>query len=141
MNDATQTSSTRSRARSASSPPLLEWLAGAFGLAIVVATIAFLAYQAITHEPAPPALTVSIEGIAGHEGGYVVEVAVRNASGSTAAEVEIEGTLSDRGRVIERSTARLDYVPGNSAQRAGLMFRGDPARRQLSVRAVGYREP
>ena len=68
--------------------------------------------------------------------GHVVLFDVANRSGQTAADVQVTGTLGG-----EESQVSIDYVPGRSRARGGLLFRGDPRRQPVEIRVTGYREP
>ena len=122
--------------------PLLEWIAGGVGLLLTLGTFGVIGWEAVTTrgEP-PPAIETSVEGVTAAAGGYVVEVRLRNRSHATAAAVEIEGEMSAGGGEPTRSTATIDYVPGESERRVGLFFREDPRRHGLEVRVLGYSEP
>jgi uncharacterized protein (TIGR02588 family) len=142
MSDArSATAGTAHRTRRAMTAPLLEWIAGGVGLALVLAVFAYLGARAVSDGQEPPALTAHVERITPYAGGYVVEVLVRNGSRATAAEVELEATLYEEAREVRRSTALVPYVPGRSGARAGFVFDVNPARYRLEVRAVGYAEP
>jgi uncharacterized protein (TIGR02588 family) len=122
-------------------PPLLEWISGGIGLAIALGTLGFLASRAMSHSGAPPALSAHIDRIVQVADGYTVTVTVRNASRATAATVQVEGTLTDGAREARRSLVTIDYVPGNSARRAGLLFDLPPTEENLTVRVIGYTDP
>ena len=122
--------------------PALEWISAAIGFALTLGMLIFIGWQAF--DPArgdPPALRVRAERIAPNGEGWLVEVVVENLSPGTAAGVQIEGELKDGERTIAVSQATLDYVPGHSARRAGLVFGQDPHVYGLTVRALGYAKP
>jgi uncharacterized protein (TIGR02588 family) len=121
--------------------PRGEWIAAAIGATLVVAAISILVYHAATSANSPPRLTVRAvsTGSAGEQ--FLVQIEVENHGGSTAAGVTVEAELLDRGAVIERSEATLEFVPPASTQRAGVFFSRDPRRSELKLRASGYHEP
>lgn len=122
--------------------PLLEWVAAALGLAIVLAMFAFLALEALaTSSSAPPSLRIEPVSVAAAGDQFIVEVEVSNRSGQTGAGVQIEGSLKQGGKEIETSNAAIDYVPGKSRARAGLIFTRDPRRYQAGFRVTGYERP
>jgi len=124
------------------SVPVLEWVASAVGLALMLAIIGFIgwkAYQGTGDEP--PMIEVRSERIVAAGGGWIVEFVAVNRSPSTAAAVQIEGKLSRDDREVATSQTTLDYVPGRSERGGGLFFEEDPRAHQLSLRALGYTEP
>jgi uncharacterized protein (TIGR02588 family) len=122
--------------------PALEWIAAGIGLAMTLGMFGVIGWGALKgNGERPPAVEAIVEHITPVAAGYVVEVALRNHSPSTAAAVEIEGELKNDGTSVETSNATVDYVPGESVRRAGIFFTKDPARHELEVRALGYAEP
>jgi uncharacterized protein (TIGR02588 family) len=124
-----------------SAPPLLEWISGGIGLAIVLGMLGFLAARALSHADAPPALSAHVDGVVQGPGGYIVTVTVRNTSRATAAAVQVEGTLTHGAREARKSLVTIDYVPGSSERRAGLLFDLPPTEETLNVRVIGYTDP
>lgn len=118
-----------------------EWAFAALGLAIVVFTVAFLAYDWLTNRDAPPEITVAVERVVASKAGYLVTFSAHNAGGAAAIGVDIEGTLRAGAEVRERATVTLDALPSRSTRRGGLYFETDPATLTLSLRALGYQEP
>jgi uncharacterized protein (TIGR02588 family) len=122
--------------------PALEWIAAAVGLLLIVAMLGVIGWEATKgHGEKPPAVEVVAEKVIGVAGGYVVEVALRNRSPATAAGVVVEGVLTGGDAAPETSTVTIDYVPGGSTRRAGLIFTKDPRLGDLKLRALGYTEP
>jgi uncharacterized protein (TIGR02588 family) len=121
--------------------PVWEWIAGVVGLVLVVGTIGFLLYRAVTGGSSPPEVEISVEAITPIRSGYLVEVSVSNTGEGTAAELTLTGELRDGTEVVETSTVTLDYVPSQSSREAGLYFSEDPREFELSLRAEGYRAP
>jgi uncharacterized protein (TIGR02588 family) len=123
-------------------PSLLEWASAALGAILAIGTLVFIAIEAV--DPAaekPPLLYVQPLAVVAEGGLYVVELEVANRSGQTAAAVEIEGELKQAGNRIETSNATLNYVPGHSERRGGLIFTRDPRRYSFEVRATGFAKP
>lgn len=118
-----------------------EWGAAAFGAAILVFAIGYMAWYGLTHTSGPPVIVVERAESVALDGIYVVKVLVRNEGRSTAAAVEIEGSLMDGEKPVETSGATLDYVPENSEREAYLQFTRDPAKFDLTLRAVGANSP
>jgi uncharacterized protein (TIGR02588 family) len=116
--------------------PLLEWLASAVGLLLILGVAGVIARDAFngSAEMAPD-VTVAATRVHRSAAGFLVEFEVRNVSPVTAAQVTIEGKLPGG----ETSMATIDYVPGRSARRGGLFFSAEP--RGLELRALGYQDP
>ena len=125
-----------------SHPPPSRWefAVGALGALLVIATVAFLAWQAATDDGSPPDIVVRVDSISPATDGWRVELTARNLGGTTAAQVLVEGELRAPGAEPEKGEVMIDYIPGRSERRAGLLFRGDP-RRGLDLRARGYDLP
>ena len=126
-------------ARTAARPkvPMLEWAAAAIGLVLALTVIGVILTEALQGEDTPPALTVHASSIEAFDGGYTVEVEVKNAGSRTASAVVIEGELNGS----EIAEATIDYVPARSAAKGGLVFRSDPRAGDLKLYAKGYVEP
>ena len=122
--------------------PLLEWASATVGLALTFAILGLIGREALRGDAAqPPAVEVVPVSVARAGSSFVVEVAVVNRSGGSAAEVEVEGVLKQGDRALETSTLVLDYVPGHAERRGGLFFREDPRRHRLELRPLGYQRP
>jgi uncharacterized protein (TIGR02588 family) len=130
---------TRSRTRNGI--PTIEWVTGGVGLAIVLGTLGFIAYEAFVGGPEAPHLTVAVETSGAAASGFSATVVVRNESRQAAAEVLVEGVLRSREGGEKRSEVRLDYVPGLSSRRATLVFPAPPDEGGVSIRIVGYTTP
>ena len=122
--------------------PALEWIAAAVGLLLTLAILGAMAWEAWAGgDDQPPAIEIRVERIVPAGSGYVVETVLDNRSPSTAAAVELEGELTRSDGTKATSSATIDYVPGASVRRAGLVFRDDPRRGRLEIRVLGYSEP
>src|SRR5687767_298455 len=123
-------------------PSIWEHAAGALGATIVVATLAFMVYEALTTPTdAVPQLAVQVDTVVSYPYGHVVEFRAMNVGNATAADVQIEGELRADTGVVERSEATIGFVPAQSWRRGGLVFKGDPAVHRLQVRVVGFDRP
>lgn len=123
-------------------PSPLERVSAAVGLLVSAAMLGFIGWRAATGDvQETPRLTVQAEHVRPSGTSYLVRIVVRNAASVAAADVQVEGVLRDGESEIERSQASVDYAPGGSERRAGLLFTHDPARYRLEVRPVGYQEP
>lgn len=121
--------------------PLLEWLIGAIGLVLVLATLGYLAYAGWTTTLSPPEIQAKVQSISPNGDGYLVSFDVVNTGDETAAGVTVEGSLHNGDQEVELSTATIDYVPSHSTRKGGLFFQQNPAQLQLEIRATGYAEP
>lgn len=121
--------------------PLLEWAAALIGLLLTLALLGFIGWQAVkAPETKPPAIVVTAERVVPVQGGYVMEFVARNEGPSTAAAVQVEGTLKG-GTEPVKSSVTIDHIPGQSERRGGLFFIQDPRGGQFEVRALGYARP
>ena len=121
--------------------PLLEWVVGGLGAALVGGAIAFLVYHSLTRDHTPPDVRVAAQGVLDLQNGYLVQFRAFNEGASAAAELTIEGELTDPDGGTEVSEAVLDYLPPRSGREGGLWFSRDPRAGQLSLRATGYVRP
>lgn len=122
--------------------PPLEWLSAALGVLLALAIVGALVREGLAgSDHAVPVLAVAPHRIVAAGGGYVVEVKVANGAPHTAASVQIEGKLTAPGAEPETSNATIDYVPGRSSAKAGLLFAGDPREGELKLRVTGYEVP
>ena len=122
--------------------PLLEWIAALLGLIITLGLIGFIGWEAINApDESPPEIEIIAERVTRVTGGYVVEIVAVNRGPTTAAAVEVEGTLKNVAAQPVTSRLTFDYVPGHSRQRGGLFFSQEPRLDQLELRAVGYARP
>jgi uncharacterized protein (TIGR02588 family) len=123
-------------------PSIWEHAAGVAGATIVVATLAFMAYEALTTPTgAVPQLAVRVDTVVSYSNSHVVEFRAMNAGDATASDVQIEGELRADTGVVERSEATIAFVPAQSWRRGGLVFKGDPSIYRLQVRVVGFDRP
>jgi uncharacterized protein (TIGR02588 family) len=121
--------------------PLLEWIAAAIGLVVVLATLALVSSEALRADTSPPAVMVQNLGARRTEAGWVLQVRADNRGGSPAAQVRVTGELTPPGGMMETAEATFDFVPDHSARDGGLFFSSDPAHGKLVLRATGYADP
>lgn len=123
-------------------PSLWEHAAAALGGAIVIATLAFMIYEAVTTpSDAVPQLAVRVDTIISYAHGHVVEFRAVNTGDATAANVQVRGELQADAGIVERSESTVDFVPARSWRKGGLVFNARPARDRLDVRVVGFDRP
>jgi uncharacterized protein (TIGR02588 family) len=121
--------------------PLLECIVAGFGVLLVGGAIGFLVFHSTTRGQTPPDIRVGAEQMLELDHGFVVQFRARNEGGSAAAQVTIEGELVGPDGTTERGEAVLDYLPPRSDRAGGLLFRSDPRRGELRLRATGYARP
>ena len=117
---------------------IFEWIIAAVGMIMVLASIAFIAYQGITTPRSPPDIRVRTIRIARSGDGYLVLFTAENLGGTTVAELSIEGEI-ERGGGTEISEATIDYLPPRSQRSGGLFFENHPS--GVELRARGFVEP
>ena len=133
-------------------PSKLEWAIGGLSMLVVLTGIGFLVYEAWTGTSLPPMVGIRIDRTIETPNGYVVEVTAANGGGTTARSVTIEGQLLEPAsgsggsgqagaRVVEKSSATLQWVPAHAERRGGLFFSRNPADYELHVRPLGYDAP
>lgn len=122
--------------RGVGNTPVLEWIAAAVGLVLILSVGAVIGQEAFrTQESALPAIEVRPLRVVQGPAGFVLEFEAVNLSGGTAAAVTIEGKAGD-----ETSIATIDYVPGHGSVKGGLFFGEDP-RSGAELRATGFQTP
>lgn len=121
--------------------PICEWLAAGTGLVLTLTVIGYLVFDGVTAGDGPPELSVASAPALAVAGGFVVPVTVRNDGATTAAEVEVRGTLERGGAVIEERRAQFAHVPAEGEAKGGLVFGTDPRTARLRLSAQGYAEP
>jgi uncharacterized protein (TIGR02588 family) len=121
--------------------PATEWVVAALGAALVAATIGYLVWLALSRDDAPPDVRVVAGRVHALEHGWLVQFRAVNAGGQAAAELLVEGELTGPDGVIETAQATIDYLPPRSEREGGLIFREDPHRHELRLRARGYVDP
>ena len=125
------------RAQDKDPVPALEWAAAAIGLLAALALLGILGREAMSGSPDEvPILETRLVAIESTPAGHVVQFEVANRSGQTAAAVQVKGVAGD-----EESDAEIDYVPGRSQARGGLLFRDDPRGQEIEIRVTGFQEP
>lgn len=119
----------------------LEWAVFAVSLAVVLATVGFLAWEAATADGSSPDLRVELGRPESRSGAFAVPVTVHNRGDQTAEGVHIEVTLETPGRPPETAEIEMAFVPRRSQREGWATFRQDPRQGRLAGRAVGYEKP
>ena len=121
-------------------PPVSEWFVAGVGLALLVASVAYLLYDS-NGEAQPPAPVLRMLSVEPSQGRFLVRVQAHNESRTTAAALRVEGTLRRGGELVERSELEFDYLPGRSSREGGLFFTADPRGLQLDLVPRSFRAP
>lgn len=121
--------------------PLWMWGIALLGLVLVLGSIVFMLYEAITGDTSPPDVAVRLESVEDAGSGFLVMFRAINDGGSTAAGVTIEGTLMNGTEEVETSNTTIEYLPSHSERKGGLFFTLDPRQYELELRATGFEEP
>lgn len=117
--------------------PLLEWAAAALGLLVLLVMLLVMVREIVSGvDDDVPLLSARIAEVTDTPTGHVAQIVVTNRSSQTAAAVQVEGKLGD-----EVASASIDYVPGRSEARGGLLFKGDPRSGAVELRVTGYELP
>lgn len=127
------------RQRSAETP-LLEWVLGAIGAALIGAAVVYLLLDG-TNETGFGAVEMRIERIEALDKGYLVSFAAHNMGAAALADVHLRARVRQGARQVEEAQLTLDYLPGRSTRRGGFYLQHDPRVHQLEVRAEGFQEP
>lgn len=121
--------------------PVLEWIAAAIGLVVLVGVIGFVGAEAFRPDTSPPQVVVERLGVERTEAGYLVRVRAINRGGSAAAQVVVEGELETSAGEPQTAEASFDFIADHSAREGGLFFESDPGQGRLTLRAKGYAAP
>lgn len=125
----------------AGEPHWIEWATGVVSAVIVLCVIAWIGKDALVNRDTSPNLVGVVLQTEKRGGGFQVLFEIRNDSSATASQVAVQGEIRDQGSVLENVETVLDYVPGHSKAKGGLIFQQDPAGKTLTVRASSFDEP
>lgn len=121
--------------------PLLEWVIGVLGLAIVTTVVGVLIYEAVAGDKSPPEVKLTVQSIAPSKNGFLVKVRAENTGGEPAARVSIAAEVWEQTRILESSATQFEHLPPHSSREAGVFFQRDPRPNEIRLRALGYEEP
>lgn len=122
--------------------PALEWLAAGIGFILVASTIGYLIYSAVTQGDSPPNLSVENYTISKSGNDYLVQFTLSNSGENNAAEITVEGKITEGEKDLETSAVTIDYAPAHSTREGGLIFKHEPVKdKNFEIRAVGYKKP
>lgn len=122
--------------------PALEWAAAAFGALVAIVLIGLVAWQAIrSSEDRLPMLDARVVAVERAGRLHYLDLEVRNSSAQSAATVQVEAKLVGAGGEADSGSATIDYVPGHSSAKGGIVLRADPRGGRLEVAVVGFEIP
>ncbi len=119
----------------------LEWFAAIVSAAILLGMISYMIVYGLTQPNTPPHITLVGGQIEQIGQGYRIEFTARNDGSQTAAALQVRGVVRAGDAVVEESRAVIDYVPGMSERKGGLLFTRDPRQNTLELRGEGYSNP
>lgn len=125
----------------ASAPHWIEWMTGAISAIIVLTVIVWIGKDGVLDRDTLPDLHGKVVETEERSDGFQVLFEIHNDSSATASQVKIRGELRDQGSVLESYDTVLDYVPGRSKAGGGLIFRQNPAGKELTVRPTAFGKP
>lgn len=121
--------------------PLLEWVIGVVGVAIVIGVVGVLLYEAVAGDKSPPDVKLTVKSTAPLQNGFLVKVRAENIGGEPAARVSITAEVWEQSKVVESSETQFEHLPPHSFREAGVFFQRDPRPNEIRLRALGYEEP
>lgn len=122
-------------------PHWIEWLTGAVSSLLILLVVGWISYEAVNGTDSPAELQVDIVSTERTDAGWRVLFDLRNNGESTAAAVQVHGTMSEQGRLVEEAAVTVDYVAARSTAHGALIFTQNPNDRDFKIRAVGFTEP
>lgn len=122
--------------------PALERIAAGVGLMFLLGLLGVIGAEAIAGgSDEPPAISIRIGEVKQAGSAYVAAFEAINASGGTAAALQVEGKLMDADAEVETSLATIDYVSAHGSAEGGFIFSRDPKGLTIVARPLGYQTP
>lgn len=134
------TKTTGNKSLEAQNPHWVEWLTGLVSAVIVLAVIGWIAKDAFTDQDTTPDLAATVVTTEQRSNGFQVSFEVSNGASATASQVTVQGEILDGSHVVEKASTVLDYVPGKSKARGGMIFKNDPTGR-IALHVSAFNEP
>lgn len=128
-------------AKQTNKTPALEWLVAAIGFIVVIGTLGFLLFDAVTEQDTPPQIIVEAKEIVPTQNGFLVKLEIENKGDNHASEVEVEGKLMQGEQEKETSSVAIGYAPSHSKRQGGMFFTENPKDFELKLRVLGYAKP
>ena len=120
----------------------VEWLVFGVGLLLVVSTLAYLAYDAVTLGDAPPSIEVRAGAPVQVTQSFLIPITLVNHGDQTAEGVLIEVVLENGGEEKERAEFTVAFLPRRSTREGWAAFQTDPRTvERIKARVMGYEKP
>ena len=121
--------------------PVLEWILGLCGSALLIAGLGYLVLQELHQQDTVGAVLIQTNRVGELDEGYVVQFTAHNTGSQTLAGVQISARVYDGTTELESVRASIDHLPGESRRGGGIYLQHDPRRYRLELRAEGFQEP
>lgn len=122
-------------------PPFWEWVVAGIGLLLLLATLGYLTWHALSSSATQPQPVIEVLGVEQQQQHFLVRIRVHNQGRTTAQALRIVGELKRQDQVVETSDLEFAYLPAESSREAGLLFRHDPRTLQLELQPRSYQKP
>ena len=121
---------------------LPEWITFFAGLIVVLLTTILLTYLHFAGDQGPPEIRIEplVDEVRAAEEGYYLPVAVHNAGGETAEDVQVEVTLDLPDGAPETITFTLRFLLPSETGEVTLLFSGDPRAGEITS-TVSFKVP
>lgn len=120
----------------------LEWVVFGLGLALVLATLSYLAYDAATIGDSPPSIEIRTGESVARPHNFIVPVTLINHGDQTAEGVMVEVVLESGGAEGERAEFTVAFLPRRSTREGWVAFQTDPRlAERVKARVLGYEKP
>ncbi|MGI8995287.1 MAG: hypothetical protein ACR2GW_01295 [Pyrinomonadaceae bacterium] len=119
----------------------LEWSVFGVSLVLVLGTLAYLVYAAVTLGDQPPLIEIQLGAPEQRAGEFAVPVTVVNRGDQPAEGIQFAVTLESGGAEIERGEFSVPFLPRGATREGWVSFRTDPRTAQLKARVLGYESP
>lgn len=117
----------------------LEWTVFGLGLGLVLATIVYLAREALATGSLPPEVTAVLGPPHPGRGGFQVPVTVRNRGDGVAEDVKVTIVLA--GPAEQEAVLTIGFLPRHSTREGWVRFNGSLSDGELRVTSVGFASP
>jgi len=111
----------------------------AIALAVTLAVVGALLVMIFRSGDQPPDVVIeTVRKPVRGDGGWRVEVLLRNRGDKTAEAVHVVATLVKQGTTIEESDLEIAFLPHDSLRGVHFVFENDPSCCETRVRATGF---
>jgi len=120
----------------------VEWAVFGVSLVLVLFTLVYLTYDAVTLGDAPPSMEIRTGTPLERPNNYIVPVIVINHGDQTAEGVIVEVVLETNGEEKERAEFDIAFLPRRATREGWVTFQTDPRMAvQIKARVLGYEKP